>query len=89
MYLFDVFLRIIKAFHLVDSDQFLQLKQDVKEYEETALSPNDEGKDKIQLMYKKIHKGVLARLAMPILYFFALKNLTSIMNPEEKEDGLY
>ncbi|MDR5590251.1 hypothetical protein [Christiangramia sp. SM2212] len=88
MYLFDVFLKIIKAFHLVDSDGYNALKQDVKSWEENALSPKDEGKDKTQLIYKKIHKGVLARLAMPILYFFALKNLSSIMTPE-KEEGLY
>lgn len=87
MYLFDVFLKIIKAFHLVDSDQFKQLKMDVKEWEEGAVENSE---DKVKHFYAKMHKGVLARLAMPIVYFFAVKNLTAIMNPEsEQEEGLY
>jgi hypothetical protein len=87
MYLFDVFLKIIKAFHLVDSDAYKALKMDVKEWEDTAVEGSE---DKVKHFYAKIHKGVLARLAMPIVYFFAVKNLTSIMNPaSEEEEGLF
>lgn len=86
MYLFDVFLKLIQSFHLVDSEAFKTLKMDVKAWEDTAVEGSE---DKVKHFYAKMHKGVLARLCMPIVYFFALKNLTAIMNPETDEDGLY
>lgn len=90
MYLFHILLKIIKDFTLTDSENYSQLKKDVKEWEEDAMAVSDDDKDKIKVFYKRIHKGVFMRLLNPILYFFVLKNLTGIMNPgEEAEEGLY
>lgn len=87
MYLFDVLLKLIQAFHLVDSEQYKTLKMDVKSWEDTAVEGSE---DKVKNFYAKLHKGVLARCCMPIVYFFALKNLTQIMNSSaDAEDGLY
>ncbi|WBL20758.1 hypothetical protein [Zunongwangia sp. HRR-M8] len=84
MRLFDVFLKIIKAFHLVDSEEFAQLKLDVKSWEEDAREGSE---DKVKHFYGKMHKGVFTRLLMPIFYFFMLRQVTSIMNPEPQEQG--
>ena len=84
MRLFDVFLKIIKAFHLVSSDEFQELKADIKTWEEDAKEGSE---DKIKHLYGKMHKGVFTRLLMPIFYFFMLRQVTSIMNPETGEEG--
>jgi hypothetical protein len=82
MRLFDVILKLIKTLTLVNSDDYNQLYTDVKDWENTATETSD---DKLKIMYAKIHKGVFARLMMPFAYFFLLKWVKDISNPEQSD----
>lgn len=82
MKLFDVILKLIKTLALVSSEDYQQLYTDVKDWENTAVETSE---DKMKVMYAKIHKGVFARLMMPFAYFFMLKWVKEITNPEQAD----
>ncbi len=78
MNLFHVMLKLIHTLTLTDQNSYNQLTVDVKEWEATCV---EDSPDKMKALYAKIHKGVLIKLLMPFAYFFLLKWVRDIQNP--------
>lgn len=82
MKLFGVILKLIETLGLTSSQDYNQLNVDVKDWEAQCVEDSD---DKMKQMYYKLHKGVFARLLMPFLYFFMLKEVRNLMSPPSED----
>ena len=82
MKLFDVILKLIRTFALVESEDYTILKNDVQGWTDSA---SEDSEDKLQVLYAKMHKGVMLRLAMPFLYFVLLKWVKGLNKDDEEE----
>ena len=82
MKLFDIILKLIQTFTLTSSQEYQQLHTDVKEFE---LECKEDSKDPFKRMYAKLHKGVYFRLLSPFLFFWAMREVKSMMEPQDEK----
>lgn len=92
MKLFGIILKLIGALGLAStSEEMNLLHNDVDKFDKEAYAelqkPEKEQKDKLKLMYAKLHEGVWFRLLAPFLYFFLLKEAKNIMS--DKQDDYF
>ena len=85
MTLFQVILKLIKHFNLMDTEARQALTVDVEKYDEHATPDNP---DKIKALYGRIHQGIYVKLAIPFLFFGLVSYLKRILSTEEEEDFL-
>ncbi len=83
MRLFDVPLKIMRNQNLVDSQQYAELVNDTKSWEDSCAENSE---DKMKVMYHKIHKGPFVRLLMPFLYLYVLRMFIDLNTSGSAED---
>lgn len=76
MTLLMLFLKLIRHFNLLETPEYSQLVADTKKWEVDAFADKE---DKISVLYTRAHKGVIARILIPFLFFFGVKQLKSML----------
>jgi hypothetical protein len=85
MNLFSGILKMIQMLGLVsDSQEFQLLHNDVNKW--TLEKATKDSDDKLGQFYWKLHQGIWFRLAMPFIFFWAMKEAKKIMSPEVEGD---
>lgn len=87
MTLFQIVLEQIKMLHVMESDEFLQLKRDTQGWEEKCKADDS---NKLQQLYAKLHEGIAFRIASPFILVFMKRWFDNMLNgkPDERDEYL-
>ena len=82
MTLFQIILKILSHFTLVDTDEKQRLHADIQKFELEATPDSD---DKIKALYGRLHKGLYVRLALPFVFFFGVRYFKEMISDEQPD----